>query len=372
MTSHDLDPRYSDNEATRARVASLYLPLIGIAMDAIPQLHQYLIDPNDRLHSMGLLEDYQGPHAATTANINSEMNYALNGNGAARPTYNYLNDQIKNKSPLSTENTRHLLACCIWVLKNLEKTVLYRWILGLSPHRVHQMLQVLNICIPCFEYKGQQKRLPILKRPTQSFRKPTDLKEKLEECIRGTNSARYDLINRRKDRNSNPEKLRWRKDQMPYRAQFYDTLAKNDPELELNHYIEGSLSTETALVILDCLEIIVQVATNSEIHNSLLGTVLKVLLHSLSRNQSTLALKNLFASQRALIFKFPNLLFDEETDICADLCLLLLKHCGSLLPGIRSQAAASLYLLMRQNFEIGNVSEELAYAVNVFYLFFSF
>ncbi|XP_065358004.1 dedicator of cytokinesis protein 7 isoform X2 [Calliphora vicina] len=348
MTSHDLDPRYNDSEA-RARVASLYLPLLGIVMDAIPQLHQNLTDSNDRLHSMGLLDDYQGPHTTiATTTISPEVAYAISGSRA----YAYMNDHVKNKSPLSSENTRHLLACCTWILKNLERTALYRWTLGLSPHRVHQMLQVLNTCIPCFEYKGQ-KRLPVLKRNTQSFRKPTDLKEKLEECIRGTNSARYDLINRRKDRNST-EKFRWRKDQMPYRAQFYDTITKTDPELELSHFIEGSLATEITLVILDCLEIIVQVATNSEMHHNLLSTVLKVLLHALSRNQSTMALKNLFSSQRSLIFKFPNLLFDEETDICADLCLLLLKHCGSQLPGIRSQAAASLYLLMRQNFEIGN------------------
>lgn len=143
---------------------------------------------------------------------------------------------------------------------------------------------------------------------------------------------------------------------MPYRTQFYDTLTKHDPDVEINYYIEGSLATEISLVTLDTLEIIVQVATNSEIHHNLLGIVLKVLLHALSRNQSTLALQNFFASQRSLIFKFHNVLFDEETDICADLCLLLLKHCGSQLAAIRLQAAASLYLLMRQNFEIGNVS----------------
>lgn len=140
------------------------------------------------------------------------------------------------------------------------------------------------------------------------------------------------------------------------RSQFYDNPYRNDSESEINYYIEGSLATEITLVILDTLEMIVQVATQSEIHHNLLGTVLRVLLHALARNQSTLALQSLFATQRSLIFKFHNLLFDEETDICADLCLLLLKHCGSQLPLIRSQAAASLYLLMRQNFEIGNVS----------------
>ncbi|EDW10995.1 dedicator of cytokinesis protein 6 isoform X2 [Drosophila mojavensis] len=348
LTSHD--SRY--DAEVRSRVASLYIPLLSIVMDTFSQLHQYPSDAqdHDRLQQMGQLEDYQGPHQTIAkATISPEVAYAISGSRV----YSYMTEPSKSKVPLNAENTRHLLACFLWVLKNLERTVLYRWLLGLSPHRVHQMLQVLNTCLKAFEYSGQ-KRLPSLKRTnTHSFRKsaPTDVKDKLEECIRGTNSARYDLINRRKDRNST-EKLRWRKDHMPYRSQYCESANKNETELEMSHFIEGSLSTEIALIILDSLEIIVHVATN--LHHNLLGTVLKVLLHSLSRNQSTLALQNLFASQRALIFKFPNLLFDEETDICADLCLLLLKHCASQLPGIRSQAAASLYLLMRQNFEIGN------------------
>lgn len=53
--------------------------------------------------------------------------------------------------------------------------------------------------------------------------------------------------------------------------------------------------------------------------------------------------------------QFPELLFEEETELCADLCLRLLRHCGSRISTIRTHASASLYLLMRQNFEIGNV-----------------
>lgn len=53
--------------------------------------------------------------------------------------------------------------------------------------------------------------------------------------------------------------------------------------------------------------------------------------------------------------QFPELLFEEDTELCADLCLRLLRHCGSRISAIRTHASASLYLLMRQNFEIGNV-----------------
>lgn len=294
------------------------------------------------------------PPAVTTTTISSDVAYAISGSRL----YSFSPEPSKSKSLLSAENTRHLLSCYAWTLKNLDKTILHRWILSQTPHRVHQMLQVLNVCIPCFEYRGQ-KRQPVRRQNTQSFRKTSEMKDRLEECIRGAGSARNDLINRRKDR-STTDKYRWRKDHMPYRSQFSEATPKSDVETNGSYYIEGSLATEMCLVVLDTLEMIVQVASLSEIHHTLLGTVLRVLLHALARNQSTIALQSLFATQRSLIFKYHNLLFDDESDTCADLCLLLLKHCGSQLPLIRSQAAASLYLLMRQNFEIGNVSQQVS------------
>lgn len=56
------------------------------------------------------------------------------------------------------------------------------------------------------------------------------------------------------------------------------------------------------------------------------------------------------------VLKFPEMLFEDDTELCADLCLRLLRHCSSRVGSVRSHASASLYLLMRQNFEIGNVS----------------
>ena len=46
------------------------------------------------------------------------------------------------------------------------------------------------------------------------------------------------------------------------------------------------------------------------------------------------------------------MVFEEETELCADLCYRLLTHCSSSSSTIRAQASASLYLLMRQNYEI--------------------
>eukprot|EP00061_Rhincodon_typus_P007260 g28781.t1 len=92
----------------------------------------------------------------------------------------------------------------------------------------------------------------------------------------------------------------------------------------------------------------------SESKESVLSGVLKVILHAMASNQSALFLQHCFATQRALVFKFPEMLFEEDTELCADLCLRLLRHCSSSVGTIRAHASASLYLLMRQNFEIGN------------------
>ena len=56
------------------------------------------------------------------------------------------------------------------------------------------------------------------------------------------------------------------------------------------------------------------------------------------------------------LWQFLDMLFVEETEQCADLCLRLLRHCSSLISQTRAQASASLYMLMRQNYDLDNVS----------------
>ena len=128
----------------------------------------------------------------------------------------------------------------------------------------------------------------------------------------------------------------------------------NEDSSEMNSHLEGCLATESSMIVLDTLELIVQVVSHTDHSQGLLTSVLKVLLHALGTNQSTFFIRHLFAVQRSFVFKFPSLLFDEASEHCADLCLRLLKHCSSSISAVRSQSSASLYLLMRQNFEIGN------------------
>uniref|UniRef100_A0AAZ3NYM0 Dedicator of cytokinesis 8 n=1 Tax=Oncorhynchus tshawytscha TaxID=74940 RepID=A0AAZ3NYM0_ONCTS len=97
------------------------------------------------------------------------------------------------------------------------------------------------------------------------------------------------------------------------------------------------LSIHSAVPLADCKE-------------SVVGGVLRVLLHCLTCNQSTTFLSHCFSTLRALVVKFGDLLFEEEAEQCADLCQKVLQHCSSPVDGNRSQACATLYLIMRYSF----------------------
>uniref|UniRef100_A0A8C2TRY5 Dedicator of cytokinesis 7 n=1 Tax=Coturnix japonica TaxID=93934 RepID=A0A8C2TRY5_COTJA len=327
LSSHDSDPRYADPQV-KARVAMLYLPLIGVIMETVPQLY-----------------DFTGIPYSSGSMISQTVAMAIAGTSVpqlTRPSSFLLTSSSgRQHSTFSTESSRSLLICLLWVLKNADESVLQKWFTDLSVLQLNRLLDLLYLCVSCFEYK------------VLVF-KPPEVSSKAHREILHS----HPLYNSRKRSPSgsafgSQENLRWRKDMTHWR-QNTEKLDKSRAEIEHEALIDGNLATEANLIILDTLEIVVQTVSVTESKESILGGVLKVLLHSMACNQSALYLQHCFATQRALVSKFPELLFEEETEQCADLCLRLLRHCSSSISTIRSHASASLYLLMRQNFEIGN------------------
>uniref|UniRef100_A0A8C1YRL8 Dedicator of cytokinesis 7 n=1 Tax=Cyprinus carpio TaxID=7962 RepID=A0A8C1YRL8_CYPCA len=338
LSSHDSDPRYADFEV-KARVALLYLPLIGIVMETLPQLHDFTESYNQWGRPGGPGTEEQ--EAEGNSMISQTVAMAIAGTSVP---------QMSRPSSF----LRSLLICLLWVLKNADEMVLQKWFTDLSVSQLNRLLDLLYLCVSCFEYKGKKafERMNSL-----TFKKSKDMKAKLEEAILGSIGARQEMVRRSRGPSGSAfgsqENLRWRKDMTHWR-QTSEKMDKTRAELEHEAIIDGNLATEANLIILDTLEIIVQTVSVTESKESILGGVLKVLLHSMACNQSALYLQHCFATQRALVSKFPELLFEEETEQCADLCLRLLRNCSSSISTIRAHASASLYLLMRQNFEIGN------------------
>ncbi|PIO05004.1 hypothetical protein AB205_0021130 [Aquarana catesbeiana] len=429
VEGHDMDPRYSEPEV-KQRISRLYLPLIGIVMETLPHLYDFTEPHAQRMRHASSMADEVDSDSGT---ISQTVAMAIAGSPLPTPqkTTNFPLPPapMRTSGVLSVEPSRNLLVCALWVLKNAEQDCLQRWFSSLSVLQLTRLLELLSVCVSCFQYKGKKvfERINSL-----TFKKSLDMKARLEEAILGTIGARQDMVKRSRGTNwflmiislilllsdviatpathntgarepgINSGKdvglsvvcgrrcrglvLRtqpiWESGECKMEEERRTVEAKrredgkvrsfnsNDvlqimifafgsldlthAERELEITVDGNLATEANLVVLDTLEIIVQTVMLSEMKESILGGVLKVLLHSMGCNQSALYLQHCFTSQRALVCKFPEMLFEDDTEMCSDLCLRLLRHCSSCIGNVRAHASASLYLLMRQNFEIGN------------------
>uniref|UniRef100_A0A8C1XMI9 Dedicator of cytokinesis 6 n=1 Tax=Cyprinus carpio TaxID=7962 RepID=A0A8C1XMI9_CYPCA len=354
LCSHDADPRYTDPQV-RSHIAQLYLPLIPIVMETLPQLYDFTDPSPQRVRHASVLVDDNDPDNGT---ISQSVAMAIAGSPLPHSKANHFTlPSVAGRqcSTLSAECSRTLLVCFLWVLKNADAGLLERWISDLSVPQINRLLDLLHLCLSCFEYKGKKALQRI---NSLTFKKSQDMKARLEEAILGTIGARQEMVRRcRGTTERSPyggqENVRWRKNVTHWR-QNADRVDKTKAEVEQESVVDGNLATEAALIALDTLEVIVKTVVMSELKESVLVGVLRVLLHSMAGNQSALFLQHCFSTQRALVYKFPEMLFEEDTELCADLCLRLLRHCSSSVSSIRSHASSSLYLLMRQNFEIGN------------------
>uniref|UniRef100_A0A8C5UQ15 Dedicator of cytokinesis 7 n=1 Tax=Malurus cyaneus samueli TaxID=2593467 RepID=A0A8C5UQ15_9PASS len=324
LSSHDSDPRYADPQV-KARVAMLYLPLIGVIMETVPQLYDFTESHNQRGRpSCVTVDDYESEGGSM---ISQTVAMAIAGTSVPQLTRP---SSFLQHSTFSTESSRSLLICLLWVLKNADESVLQKWFTDLSVLQLNRLLDLLYLCVSCFEYKGKKvfERMNSL-----TFKKSKDMRAKLEEAILGSIGARQEMVRRSRGQLGNQENLRWRKDMTHWR-QNTEKLDKSRAEIEHEALIDGNLATEANLIILDTLEIVC------------------IFTAAFLSECSSLPVQALISSRAVL--QFPELLFEEETEQCADLCLRLLRHCSSSISTIRSHASASLYLLMRQNFEIGN------------------
>ncbi|NXO30638.1 DOCK8 protein, partial [Cisticola juncidis] len=350
LSSHDLDPRCSKKEV-KIKIAALYLPLVGIILDSVPQLHDFTIsDTRSGKGRTGNPEEEQESSGAINQNVavaiaGSQLNIRNSGIPLASLPY-------RQSATLGPDTTRNLLICFLWIMKNADQKLIQKWIADLPSMQLNRILDLLFICVSCFEYKGKQSSDKV---STQALQKSRDVKARLEEALLRGEGARGEMMKRCRipagnDRSAGVnENLRWRKEQTQWR-QANERQDKTKAELDQEALISGNLATEANLIILDMQENIIQASFATECRDNLLGGVLKVLVNSLGYDQSTTYLTHCFATLRALIAKFGGSLFEEEVEQCADLCQRVLHHCSSSIDITRTQACATLYLLMRYSF----------------------
>ncbi|KAM9744074.1 dedicator of cytokinesis protein 8 isoform 1-T1 [Menidia menidia] len=348
LCSHDLDHRCIKPEV-RAKVAALYLPLVGIIIDSTNYLDFTVSDTRSGKNKTGEPED----DLENVPPINHTVAMAIAGNPFSTLGRNVLVSmaslQGKSIATLAADTSRHLLVCFLWVMKNADRSLIQRWTVDMPPSQLIKLLELLSICVSCFEYRGKQSSDKV---STQALQKSQQAKLQLEEALLRGMGARGEMMKRvgGTDRTlGQREHLRWRKDLTQWR-QTNDRQDKTKAELDQEALISGNLATEANLIVLDLLETIIQAVPLSECKDSVVGGVLKVLLHSLTCNQSSTFLSHTFSTLRALVVKFGDLLFEEEAEQCADLCQKVLQYCSSPVDENRSQACATLYLIMRYSY----------------------
>ncbi|KAK0422809.1 hypothetical protein QR680_007798 [Steinernema hermaphroditum] len=369
LATHEADSRLGDT-IVKNRVAALYLPLVGIVLESSTQLYDpYSKNGKENAWSPSIINGNDSVFSArgtasTGPGINPKVALAIAGMGgtASSPTTpdekTLKVEAVKPSKPqLSLPLSRQLLACFCWTLKHLDKTTLRHWMRELSPGRMVQLLDVLQLGISCFEYRSPAS---ILESGDQAR---GDLRQRLEEAILGENSMAKEFLRKKSAGLAENDGVRWRKDtKVTWKGAQYNSGGEISDEFsgasgsEIDSVFEATLCTEVSLTVLDTLELIIRVLNSpgSDHLSFALPVVLKIFMHMLACNQSVTTLDNVFASQRAVVVKYPELIFEQQSEQCGELCLQLLRHCASKLPQIRSQAAASLYLLMRQSFECGS------------------
>uniref|UniRef100_A0A8C8DWN4 Dedicator of cytokinesis 8 n=1 Tax=Oryzias sinensis TaxID=183150 RepID=A0A8C8DWN4_9TELE len=342
LCCHDLDHR-CEKPDIRAKVAALYLPLVGIIIDATNYLDFTVSDTRGGKNKTGDQDD----DLENIPPINQSIAMAIAGNPFNTLGRNVL--QGKSIATLAADSSRHLLVCFLWVMKNADRSLVQRWAVEMPPSQLNKLLELLTICVSCFEYRGKQSSDKV---STQALQKSQQAKLQLEEALLRGSGARGEMMKRvgGMDRGMGQrENLRWRKDLTQWR-QTNDKHDKTKAELDQEAIISGNLATEANLIVLDILETIIQAVPLADCKDSVVGGVLKVLLHSITCNQSTTYLSHTFSTLRALVVKFGDLLFEEEAEQCADLCQKVLQYCSSPVDENRSQACATLYLIMRYSY----------------------
>ncbi|CAB1322222.1 unnamed protein product [Coregonus sp. 'balchen'] len=327
LCAHDLDQRCTRPEV-RAKVATLYLPLVGIIIDSINYLDFTVSEARGGKNKTGGSDE----DPDNVPPINQSIAMAIAGNPFNTLARNALPSMVsvsgKAVATLSAETSRNLLVCFLWVMKNAERSLIQRWTVDMPSAQLNRLLELLTICVSCFEYRGKRSSDKV---STQALQKSQQAKLQLEDSLLRGIGARGEMMRRAggSDRAGQRVNLRWRKDL----TQWRQTNDKHDNIL--------SLSSIQAVPLADCKD-------------SVVGGVLRVLLHCLTCNQSTTFLSHCFSTLRALVVKFGDLLFEEEAEQCADLCQKVLQHCSSPVDGNRSQACATLYLIMRYSFSSAN------------------
>ncbi|XP_071235002.1 dedicator of cytokinesis protein 11-like isoform X5 [Salvelinus alpinus] len=367
LIKHSMDDRYTQNKNQQARICLLYLPLLELLYQNLKQLsaQQHTSSPGlgftgsrDDLRSTSSMDSRRTSTAIDKDHGPGDQNGHLvrredsRGSLFIDPGTPDSFELHRRGSTMSSSTTlppigrlghyeiKGLLLCFLHIVRTISEDTLLAYWNKVNPQDIINFLSLLETCLVQFRYVGK-RNIGRSQDAWVSKLFSSDMKKQTMPVMR----CRAGLMQVKLQQFSTIE------------TALTLNIGAGPSEAEVHHQalLEGSISTEACLSVLDVLSLFIQCFKNqlldSDGHNPLMKKVFDVYLKFLKVGQSEAALKHVFASLRAFINKFPVALFKGRVTLCAALCNEVLKCCVSKMGLLRAEASALLYLLMRNNYE---------------------
>ncbi|XP_056347217.1 dedicator of cytokinesis protein 11 isoform X2 [Oenanthe melanoleuca] len=360
LIKHAFDNRYQ-HKNQQAKVAQLYLPLLGVLLENLPRLagHEPLgsCPASSPASRDELICSFPSP--SSRSSLVADKDPALpNGHAMKREdSKGSLNSEGASSSPDQSENIRRssmrssmshcsrldqfeirtLLMCYLYIVKMISEDTLLAYWNKFSPQELINVLVLLEVCLFHFRYVGK-RNIARVQDAWLSKHTAAERKSQTMPALRSRAGLRLQHLG-----------------SLDTSFTLNHNAGTSEADIVHQALLEGNIATEVCLTVLDTISFFTQSfktqLLSNDGHNPLMKKVFDIHLAFLKNGQSEAALKHVFASLRAFISKFPSAFFKGRVNMCAALCYEILKCCTSKVSSTRNEASALLYLLMRNNFE---------------------
>ncbi|XP_056882297.1 dedicator of cytokinesis protein 11 isoform X2 [Takifugu flavidus] len=367
LIKHAMDDRYTVFKNQQARICLLYLPLFELLYQNLKHLSAQQHTSSPVLGLNGSRDDLISVGSTDSRRISTALDKehglpVQNGHVVRREdsrgslftdpgTLDSMELQRRgstiSSSPsppagrLGQYEIKGLLLSFLHIVKTLSDDTLNTYWNKINPQDIMNFLSLLEICLFQFRYVGKRN----IGRSQEACTSKLFSSDRKTQTMPPMRCNRASLMQTKLQQFSTME------------ASFTLNIGTGPSEAEIHHQalLEGNMSTEVCLSVLDVLSLFIQCfktqLLDSEGHNPLMKKVFDVYLTLLKVGLSESAHRHVFAALRAFINKFPSVLFKGRVTLCEALCCEVLKCCVSKLASLRAEAAVLLYLLMRNNYE---------------------
>ncbi|CAD6189386.1 unnamed protein product [Caenorhabditis auriculariae] len=312
IRTHELDSRVRDSGSV-SNIASMYKPLVRIVVDYRKTF-------------------YTKPSRCSDEGLKEVANDYTSKNSTPSKT-------MSTPTSLGVVQTRTLICCMFWVLRNIKKAELCQWISSLDSEQVGHLLHVMRYSINIFEHVE-----------VKNIEKKPGPKPRNERKLTSESQASDDLADNNLD-DVEMESVRWRSSTRTPRNRDSTSDSCFGVYLSVS---EVAVASEIGLCVSEIIDTILLVASKPE--SSLFGVLpiaFAVLVQGLSCNLPEQVLEAFLALQMKFVEQMSKLILEQQPELCDQLCRQLLRLCSSTdLHNICVLASLNLYQLLRENFRL--------------------